>query len=157
MPLQPPLQPAKVDPPVAVAVSMTELPLVKFALQVPPQLIPAGALLTVPVPVPALVTVSEAVLGGAVKVAVTVWLLFNTTVQAPTPLQPPPLQPVKVEPPVAVAASVTEVPGAKFAVQVAVQPLMPAGALLTVPAPVPLFTTVSVVAAGGGLNVATTV
>lgn len=127
VPVQPPLHPAKVDPPVAVAVSVTELPLVKLAVQAVPQLIPAGELVTVPVPAPAFVTVNETVLGAAVNVAVTVWLLVMTTVQAPVPLQPPPLQPAKADPPVAVAVSVTEVPGANVAVQVAVQPLMPAG------------------------------
>ncbi len=158
VPVQPSLQPAKVEPPVEVAVSVTELWLGKLPLQVAEQaLMPGGELLTVPVPAPALVTVSEAVPGGAVNVAVTVWLLLRTTLQAPVPLQPPPVQPTKVDPSVVAAVSVTEVPGEKFAVQVAVQPLMPAGALLTVPLPAPLFTTVSVVAVGGGLNVAATV
>ena len=73
VPPQPPLQPANVEPPVAAAISVTELPLGKLKLQALPQLIPPGALLTTPVPVPALVTVRAAVLGGgAVNVAVTV-------------------------------------------------------------------------------------
>jgi hypothetical protein len=78
------------------------------------------------------------------------------TLQGPVPLQAP-VQPVNVAPPVAVAVSVTAVPGSKFAVHVAVQALMPAGTLLTVPAPGPLFTTVSAVSVGGALNVALTV
>ena len=53
----PPLQPAKVDAPLGVAVRVTTVPLVKPALQVAPQLMPAGLLVTVPVPVPLLVTV----------------------------------------------------------------------------------------------------
>ena len=54
----PPLQPAKEDPPAAVAVRVTLVPLLKLAVQVAPQLIPAGLEVTVPVPVPLLVTVS---------------------------------------------------------------------------------------------------
>ncbi|HKR78407.1 MAG TPA: hypothetical protein VJR69_01780 [Nitrospira sp.] len=68
----PPLQPAKTDPADAVALSVTELfvgkePLAE--LQPLPQLMPLGLLVTVPVPVPALLTVS--VEGTALKVAVT--------------------------------------------------------------------------------------
>ena len=51
-----PPQPPKIDPPVGVAVSDTEVPGAKVAEQVLPQLTPAGALVTVPVPVPAFVT-----------------------------------------------------------------------------------------------------
>ena len=58
VPVQAPLQPANVDPLAAAAVSVTEAPLVKFAPQVLPQLMPAGEDVTVPVPLPALVTVS---------------------------------------------------------------------------------------------------
>jgi hypothetical protein len=57
VPVHAPLQPAKVDPAAAVAVRVTTVPLLKFALQVPGQLMPAGLLLTEPVPVPAGVTV----------------------------------------------------------------------------------------------------
>ncbi len=42
----------KVDPALAAAVKTTEVPLVKVAEQVAPQLIPAGLLVTVPVPLP---------------------------------------------------------------------------------------------------------
>ena len=61
-----------------------------------PQLIPAGELVTVPLPVPAFDTVSVKVWG--VKVAVTVVAAVIVTTQTPVPLQPPPLQPAKVEP-----------------------------------------------------------
>jgi hypothetical protein len=60
-----------VDPPAAAAVNVTDVPLAKLALQVLPQLIPPGELVTVPLPVPVFDTVSVAVM-GAVNVAVTV-------------------------------------------------------------------------------------
>src|SRR6185312_14623895 len=57
VPLQAPLQPAKVEPESGVAVKFTTAPLSKFAEHVSPQDIPAGELVTVPVPVPLFVTV----------------------------------------------------------------------------------------------------
>jgi hypothetical protein len=68
VPLQASPHPPNVDPPVAVAVRVTELPLIKLALQVGPQLTPAGVLLTVPLPV--FVTV-RSTLGAASNCAVT--------------------------------------------------------------------------------------
>ena len=56
VPLHAPPHPVKVDPVVAVAVRVTLVPEVTVALQVLPQVIPAGLEVTVPVPVPALVT-----------------------------------------------------------------------------------------------------
>src|SRR5437879_11607259 len=79
----------------------------------------------------------------SVNVAVTVVAALRVTVQAPGPEQPPPVQPLKVEPPAGAAVSVTAVPLAKLAAQVAPQ-VMPAGLLVTVPAPVPALETVSV-------------
>jgi hypothetical protein len=58
VPLQAPDQPANVEPVLAVAVSVTAVPLAKLALHVVPQLMPAGELAIVPVPAPALCTVS---------------------------------------------------------------------------------------------------
>src|SRR5438445_10861716 len=52
-----PLQPVNVDPVAGVAVRVTTVPLSKAAEQVAPQLSPAGAEVTVPLPVPAVVTV----------------------------------------------------------------------------------------------------
>jgi hypothetical protein len=52
-----PDQPAKVEPEAAVAVKVTAVPLLKEYEQVLPQLMPAGLLVTVPEPVPALATV----------------------------------------------------------------------------------------------------
>ena len=71
-------------------------------------MIPAGVLVTVPLPVPALLTVRANV--GTSNVAMTVVVAFKVTVQGPVPVQPPPLQPVKVEPAAGVAVSVTVVP-----------------------------------------------
>ena len=55
-PAQAPVQPANAEPAAGVAVSITPVPELKLALQVAPQLMPAGALATVPVPVPPLNT-----------------------------------------------------------------------------------------------------
>src|SRR2546426_7702852 len=66
----PPVQPLKVEPAAGAAVSVTAVPLVKLAEQVAPQVMPAGELVTVPLPVPALLTVSAKL--GRLKVAVTV-------------------------------------------------------------------------------------
>ena len=56
--------------------------------------------------------------------------------QVPVPEQPQPDQPVKIEPVLAVAVSVTDVPGEYEAVHVVPQ-LMPVGELVTVPVPLP--------------------
>src|SRR5438445_13164802 len=102
---------------------------------------PAGALVTVPLPAPALLTMS--VLGCRSKLAVTVVAAVRVTVQEPVPEQPPPLQPVKVEPAAGAAVSVTAVPLVKLAAQVAPQ-VMPAGLLVTVPSRAPALETVRV-------------
>jgi hypothetical protein len=57
-PEQAPDQPAKLLPALGVAVRVTVVPLVKLALQLAPQLMPAGLELTVPVPEPVLLTLS---------------------------------------------------------------------------------------------------
>jgi hypothetical protein len=55
VPVQPPPdQPAKTEPEAADAVSVTDIPGAYEALQVVPQLIPGGELVTVPLPVPSL-------------------------------------------------------------------------------------------------------
>ena len=72
----------------------------------------------------------------------TVVAAVMATVQVPVPAQPPPDQPVNVEPVAGAAVRVTVVPWSNGEVQVAPQ-LMPAGAELTVPAPVPAGATVS--------------
>jgi hypothetical protein len=57
----PPDQPTKVLPGFGVAVKMTLVPLLKVSVQSAPQLMPTGLLVTVPDPVPALVTMRELV------------------------------------------------------------------------------------------------
>src|SRR5438309_2854515 len=120
VPVQPPpLQPLKIEPVAGAAVNVTAVPLAYGAEQVAPQVMPAGALLTVPLPVPAVLTVRVKV--GTVNVAVTVVEALRVTVQVPVPVQPPPLQPLKIEPVAGAAVNVTAVPLAYGAEQVAPQ------------------------------------
>ena len=100
----PPLQPVKVEPAVAAAVSVTLVPGERVSTQAPGQLMPAGLLVTVPLPVP--VTVTERS-GKGVNVAVTDRLDVMVTTQVPVPEQPAPLHPVKVKLAPGVAVSVT--------------------------------------------------
>jgi hypothetical protein len=108
VPEQAPLQPAKVAPAAGVALSVTAAPLTKVPEQVAPQSMPAGALTTVPLPVPALVTVR--VTGSSVNVAVTDVAAERVTVQIPVPEQLPPVQPAKAEPGSGLALRVKRVP-----------------------------------------------
>lgn len=100
-----PLQPMKVDPASGVAVNVTLALLVKAKEQVPPQLIPAGLLVIVPLPAPSLATVSVFVPDES-KVAVTDLAASIVTVQEPVPEQAP-LQPAKIELASGAAVSVT--------------------------------------------------
>jgi hypothetical protein len=148
LPLQPaPDQPAKVWPTPAAAVKVTSVPLWKVDVQpTVGQMMPAG--LEVTVPVPLTLTVNP----GAPKFAVTVPAALMATLQdgaAPQGAD----QPRNDEPAAGVAVSVTVLPYAKLALQVAPQ-LMPAGTDVTVPAPVGLETTVRV---GVALKLAVTV
>jgi len=136
----PPLQPVKVEPAAGTAVKVTAVPLVNGVEHVVPQLIPAGAVVTMPVPAPALVTVSAK--DWSAKVAVTEVAAFTVTVQVAVPEQPPPLQPVKVEAAAGTAVKVTAVPLENGAEHVVPQE-RPAGALVTVPVPAPAVVTVS--------------
>jgi hypothetical protein len=136
VPVQAPLQPRKVEPLAGVAVSDTVVVEGKLAPQVAPQLIPAGELVTVPLPVPLFVTVSA--FGAAAKVAVAFRAELTVSVQVEAPVQAPP-QPVKDEPVLGVAVSVTTVPAVKLLVQVVPQ-FKPAGEEVTTPVPVPVLT-----------------
>jgi hypothetical protein len=108
----------------------------KLALQVAPQLIPGGWLVTVPVPLPERSTVKTGGAWTGLKVAVTFSLALSVTVQVGLLLQPPPVQAAKDEFAAAVAVRVTAVPGAKLALQVSPQ-LIPDGLLATLPEPGP--------------------
>src|SRR5262245_61996149 len=141
VPLHAPLQPAKVEPLAAAAVSVTDAVLAKLALQVVPQLMPAGDEVTVPDPAPALETVSANVVAVLLNVAVTERAAVIDTVQAAVPVHAP-LQPANVEPLAAAGVSVTDAPLLKFALQVVPQ-LMPEGEDVTVPLPVPFLLTES--------------
>jgi hypothetical protein len=69
---------------------------------------PLGLDVTVPLPVPSLLTVRTC--WAAVKFAVTMVAVVIETVQVPVPVQSPPDQPVKVDPVAAVAVRTTLVP-----------------------------------------------
>lgn len=111
VPEQAPLHPEKIDPELATAVSVTEVPLAKLAVldeQVEPQLIPVGELVTVPEPVPAFVTVklSEAV--PPLKLAATA--AYPVTVHVDPDGLGHPVQPSNVAPLAGTAVRVTVVP-----------------------------------------------
>jgi hypothetical protein len=107
LPVQLPLQPTNFDPTPGDAINVTEVPLLKFPVQVEGQLIPTGLLVTVPLPVPARVTLRGKV--GLLKVAVTDLLAVMLNEQEPVPVQAP-LQPAKVDPAAGDAVRVTIVP-----------------------------------------------
>jgi hypothetical protein len=141
VPAQFPPQPPNVEPPVGAAVRVTTVPVAIIVLQVPvlstPQAIPPTSLVTLPVPVPCAVTLREK-LDGGLKVADAVLALSMVRVQATAmpKLEQSPPQPPNVEPPVGVAARVTDVPEAYDSLQSAPQ-LIPMGPLVTVPEPAP--------------------
>src|SRR5271165_111426 len=102
VPVQAPLHPVKAEPAAEVAVSITG-PL-NDAEQVVPQLIPAGVLVTVPVPDPLKITVRGYVVKAKVAVTDCAWVMF--TEHVPVPVQAS-LQPMNVDPAAGVAVSVT--------------------------------------------------
>src|SRR5687767_5816309 len=103
---------------------------------------PAGEEVTVPLPLPAFVTVRTWLTGFSVKVAVTAFGASMVTWQAPDP-EHAPLQPAKVDPAAGEAVRLTTVPAGKLALHVGPQS-MPAGEEVTVPLPLPAFVTVRV-------------
>ena len=143
VPLQAPPQPANVLPLLAWAVSVMVAVLEKL-LDAPLQSMahdnPLGLLVTEPVPLPDLDSVSVRVVTSVLKFAVTLRALSMLTLQLLLEPVQAPLQPLKVLPVVAWAVNVTAVPAAKSAEQVLPQ-LMPDGELVTVPMPVPWLVT----------------
>jgi hypothetical protein len=137
VPLQAPLQPANIDPQAGVAVSCTTDPVMKLALQVAPQLIPLGLLITVPFPAPAFVTVKT---NPGLKVATTALSIVIGTRQVAVPEQAP-LQPANAAPETGVAVSCTKAQLLNLALHAFPQ-LIPVGLLITVPLLVPAFVTV---------------
>lgn len=135
VPLQAPLQPAKLLPPEAAAVSVTLVPEEILAEQVLPQEMPPTLLVTVPDPVPALVTERVYELALAVKVAVTDRAADIVTMQVLEVPEQAPLQPEKVYPPLAAAVNVTPDPVVKDAEQALLGQVMPAAELVTEPEP----------------------
>jgi hypothetical protein len=107
VPLHAPVQPANVEPAAAVAVSVTDVLLLKLAEHIVPQLMPAGELVTLPLPVPAFVKFREK--PWTVNVAVTDRAALMVTTHEPVPLHAP-LQPVNSDPAAGAAVSVTDVP-----------------------------------------------
>src|SRR5436190_4407676 len=109
-----------------------------------PQLMPAGELVTVPLPVPLRETVRANSDGGsASNVAVTSLAALIVTRHLFSPLtEPQPDQVTALLPAAAAPVSVTVVPSSNSAAH-SVPQLMPAGELVTVPEPVPCFLTVS--------------
>src|SRR5207237_514574 len=126
------------EPDAGVAVNVTTMPVSYEAEHVAPQSMPAGLDVTVPLPVPALLTDSGNV--WRVKVAVTVVAALIVTLHVPVPVQPPPLQPANNEPDADVAVNVTTVPASYEAEHVAPQS-MPAGLDVTAPLPAPALPT----------------
>jgi hypothetical protein len=106
VPVQAPDQPTNVESLAGVAVSVTVVVAGKVAVQVPPQLMPLGALVTEPVPEPSLVTVMVLLTALASNCALTLRTWSMLTVQLAVPLHAP-LQPAKTDPAVAVAVRVT--------------------------------------------------
>jgi hypothetical protein len=130
-----PLHPAKNDPAAGVPVRVTTCPKANDALQLLPQLIPAGLLVIVPLPAPCLLNVS--VLGGT-ELKVAIQLRPVDIVTLPSLQSELPVHPAKEEPALAVAVRTTACPATKDPLHVAPQEI-PAGLLVTVPSPVPLL------------------
>ena len=111
-------RPRKCDPVAATAISATVEPKTNGELHRSPQSIPAGALVTVPRPVPVLVTTIGKL--SSSKTAVTVAAAVSETVQLPLPVQAP-VQALNLEPAAGCGLSVTLVFQSKAALQVVPQ------------------------------------
>ena len=132
--MHPPVQPVNTLPAAALAVSCTDVPLLSVVEQVIPQLIPPTLLVTVPEPLPWMVTVSvDVVPPWTENDALTLFAKSIVTWQLPVPEQAP-VHPAKLLPAAGDAFSVTSWFGENEAEHVAPQS-MPAGVLVTVPEP----------------------
>src|SRR3954454_13307601 len=132
-----PDQPTKYEPAPGDACSVTDVPYEKLWKQVPPQSIPLGVLVTVPVPTPSRDTLRSCGIDvSMLKVAVTACAASIVTTQSAVPEQPAPDHPAKSDPDAGFALRVTTVPSSKSLLQVSPQS-MPAGELVTDPAPPP--------------------
>jgi hypothetical protein len=144
MPAQAPPQPVKAEAAAGLAVRVTVVAREYGSVQSPGQLTPAGLLVTLPLPVPARLTLRAAVVAAIREnAALTFRARSRVTTQVPVPEQPSPLQPRNCESAAAVAVSVTVVPPGKMALQAAPQ-LIAAGSDVTVPEPGPCLATVKV-------------
>ena len=104
--VQLPDQPPNVEPDAGAAVNVTVVPLLSVVEQVLPQLIPVGLLVTLPVPVPARLTVS---VYAVMRLNTAVQLMLAFIVTLPL-VQAVPDQPVNVEPLAGVGVRLTSVP-----------------------------------------------
>lgn len=136
LPLQPPAQPAKVEPAAGVAVRVTTPFRVSMAKQARPQSMAGGSLVTLPEPGPMFSTTRSTGGGGGLNRAVTVWLLLISTVQSPVPLHAP-LQPANVDVAEGTAVSVIHVSFSTSIEQLRVRQSTPASGLTTAPEPRP--------------------
>ncbi len=137
VPVQAPLQPANADPAFGTAARDTTEPAAKGVEHEKKQLTPEGELVTLPPPVPALVTFK---LNAGRNIAVTATSEVAVTEQLLVPEHIDPLQPAKIEPGFGAALSVRAEPEFTAIEQVAPQ-FIPAGLLTTVPDPAPLRAT----------------
>jgi hypothetical protein len=143
VPLHAPLHPENVSLPLGVAVSVTSVPGVKLDAHVVGQLIPAGFDATVPVPAPAVATLSANTGTRELKLAVTLRAALIVTVQVSEMPLHAPLHPPKVLPPLGAALSVTTVPSSYVAAHDVAGHTMPAGLDVTPPEPEPAVDTLS--------------
>jgi hypothetical protein len=132
----PPDQPVNVDPKDDDAVRVTLSPLTRVSAQSAPQLMPAGVLVMVPSPVPALLTLRSKSRRNS---AVTVRSSFMEILQPPVPKQPF-VHRTKTEPVAGVAETVTDDPWRNVFEHAAPQ-LIPDGRVTNVPSPSPTFST----------------
>ena len=139
VPVQAPLQPLNTEVVSGDAVNVITCPVVKGDEQSAPQSTPAGLEVTRPSPTPVRVTFMGKVL--LVKEALAVFAASIVTVHVPVPLQAPD-QPLNWEVLSGVAVNVIVVAPSYDALQVGPQEI-PAGVVVTAPAPLPDFVTVT--------------